>query len=333
MQGKVMSQDNASSIHDVGIDVCKDWLDVHIMPADIAERVPNTKKGQQALIRLLKRYTIRRILMEATGKLHRSVHERLHIVGYAVTVVNPSRSRKFAESIGTLAKTDKVDARMLALFAGWSGHEATPPLAENLANLQEIVRSRAGAVADRTALLNELRTATVAAVKQELRARIALAKASAKRLEAVARDVIAADPALQRRLDILVSIPGIGAGTAASLIANMPELGTLDEKEAGMLAGLAPIAHESGGTIGRRRIDGGRHVVRTACYMPALHAVRGNPSLKTFYRRLVDAGKLKKVALTAVMRKLIVLANALLKADRVWSLTPPSTSKNQPIHA
>ena len=143
MQGKVMSQDNASNTHDAGIDVCKDWLDVHILPADIAERFPNTKKGHQALIRFLKRHTIRRILMEATGKFHRSVHERLHLVGYAVTVVNPSRPRKFAESIGILAKTDKVDARMLALFAGWSGHEATPPLAENLANLQEIVRSRA----------------------------------------------------------------------------------------------------------------------------------------------------------------------------------------------
>lgn len=332
MQGKVMSKDNASITHDVGIDVCKDWLDLHILPADIAERFPNTKKGHQALIRFLKRQSIRRILMEATGKFHRSIHERLYLVGYAVVVVNPSRPRKFAESIGTLAKTDKVDARMLAQFAGWSGHEATPPLAENLANLQEIVRSRASTVADRTALLNELKTATVAAVKKELRARIALAKASANRLEAAARDVIAADPVLQRRLDILVSIPGIGAGTAASLLANMPELGALNEKEAGMLAGLAPIAHESGGTIGQRRIDGGRRDVRTACYMPALHAVRGNPSLKTFYRRLVTAGKLKKVALTAVMRKLIVLANTLLKADRVWSLTPPSPSKNQPIH-
>ena len=333
MQGKVMSQDNASIIHDVGIDVCKDWLDVHILPADVAERFPNTRKGHQAVIKLLKRHTIRRILMEATGKFHRCVHERLHLVGYAVTVVNPSRPRKFAESIGILAKTDKVDARMLALFAGWSGHEVTPPLAENLANLQEIVRSRASAIADRTALLNQLKTATVTAVKQELRARIALAKASANRLEAAAREVIAADPVLQHRLDILVSIPGIGAGTAASLLANMPELGTLDEKEAGMLAGLAPIAHESGGTIGQRRIDGGRRAVRTACYMPALHAVRGNPSLKTFYRRLVAAGKLKKVALTAVMRKLIVLANALLKANRMWSLTPPSASKNTLIHA
>lgn len=333
MQGKVMSQDNASINHDVGIDVCKDWLDVHILPADLAERFHNNKKGHQALIRLLKRHTIRRILMEATGKFHRSIHERLHLVGYSVTVVNPSRPRKFAESIGTLAKTDKVDARMLAQFARWSGHEATPPLAENLANLQEIVRSRASAIADRTALLNELKAATVTAVKQELRARIAVAKASAERLEAAALEIIAADPALLRRRNILVSIPGVGAGTAASLIANMPELGTLDEKEAAMLAGLAPIAHESGGTIGQRRIDGGRRAVRTACYMPALNAVRGNPSLKTFYRRLVAQGKLKKVALTAVMRKLIVLANSLLKADRMWSLTPPSTSKNQMIHA
>lgn len=333
MQGKVMSQDNASISHDVGIDVCKDGLDVHILPADFAERFPNNKKGHQALLRFLKRHSIRRILIEATGKHHRSVHERLHSAGYLVVVVNPLRSRKFAESIGILAKTDKVDARMLAHFAGWNGHEATPPLAENLANLQEIVRSRASAVAERTALLHELGTATVKVVKQELRARIALTDASANKLEAAAHKVIQADPILKRRLDILVSIPGIGAATAASLLANMPELGTLDAKEAGMLAGLAPIAHESGNTIGQRRIIGGRSEVRTACYMPALNATRADTSLKTFYRRLVAAGKPKKVALTAVMRKLIVLANALLKADRAWCLTPPFASKNQPIHA
>jgi transposase len=333
MQGKVMSQDTARKTNDVGIDVCKDWLDVHINPADTAERFPNDKKGHTALLRFLKRHNGCRILMEATGKYHRSVHERLHAVGLCVIVVNPSRARKFAESIGTLAKTDKVDARMLARFAGLSDHEATPPLAENLANLQEIVRSRAEAVADRTALLNQLRTVSNAIVKQQLRARIIACKTAARQLAEEALKAIAADPALQRRFDIVVSIPGIGATTAASLLANMPELGSMDEKEAGMLAGLAPIACESGQSIGRRRIRGGRACVRTACYMPALQAARRNGPLKTFYQRLVAAGKSKKLALTAVMRKLIVLANALLKADRVWTLTCPKEPQNSPIHA
>jgi transposase len=333
MQGKVMSQDNARTLSDVGIDVCKDWLDVHVMPADIAERFPNDKKGHKALLGLLKRHCVRRILMEATGKYHRSAHERLHQAGLFVVVVNPSRARKFAESIGTLAKTDKVDACMLAQFAGWTGHEATPPLAENLANLQEIVRSRAEAVADRTALLNQLRTVCNAVVKQQLRARIIACKTAAKQLGAEALKAIGEDPVLQRRFDILVSIPGVGETTAASLLANMPELGALDEKAAGMLAGVAPVACESGQTIGLRRIRGGRACVRTACYMPALQAARRNGPMQVFYRRLLAAGKPKKLALTAVMRKLIVLANALLKADRVWTLTSPLTKKNTPIHA
>ena len=333
MQGKVMSQDNARNSNDAGIDVCKDWLDAHVMPANTAERFPNDKKGHKALLGFLKRHGVRRILMEATGKYHRSVHERLHHAGLFVIVVNPSRARKFAESIGTLAKTDKVDARMLALFAGLSGHEATPPLAENLANLQEIVRSRAEAVADRTALLNQLRTAGNAVVQQQLRARIVACKTAARQLGEEAVAAITADKVLQRRFDILVSIPGIAATTAASLLANMPELGTLDEKAAGMLAGLAPIACESGQTIGLRRIRGGRACVRTACYMPALQAARSNGPLRIFYQRLLAVGKTKKVALTAVMRKLIVLANTLLKADRTWSLTCPQTPTNSPIHA
>jgi transposase len=333
MQGKVMSQDTARNTNDVGIDVCKDWLDVHVMPADIAERFPNDKKGHKALLGLLKRHSVRRILMEATGKYHRSVHERLHQAGLFVVVVNPSRARKFAESIGTLAKTDKVDARMLAQFAGWTGHEATPPLAENLANLQEIVRSRAESVADRTALLNQLRSVSNAVVKQQLRVRIIACRSAAKQLAAEALKAIAEDPALQRRFDILVSIPGVGETTAASLLANMPELGALDEKAAGMLAGVAPIACESGQTIGLRRIRGGRPCVRTACYMPAQQATRGRGPFKALYQRLLANGKPKKVALTAVMRKLIVLANALLKADRVWTLTCPNTSQNKPIHA
>jgi transposase len=333
MQGKVMSQDITPKLNDVGIDVCKDWLDVHLMPASIAERFPNEKKGHTALLRFLKRHNGRRILIEATGKYHRSVHEKLHAAGLTVIVINPSRARKFAESIGTLAKTDTVDARMLALFAGWTGHEATPPLTENLEKLQEIVRSRAEAVADRTALLNQLCTVKTAVVRTALRARIVGCKTAAQQLSEAALKVVAADPALQRRFDILVSIPGIAATTAASLLADMPELGQLDEKAVGMLAGLAPIACESGQTIGVRRIRGGRVRLRTACYMPALQAARCNGPSKIFFQRLVAAGKSKKVALTAVMRKLRVLANALLKADRIWSLTAPVASKNKPIHA
>ena len=333
MQGKVMSQDNASNIHDVGIDVCKDWLDVHLMPANVAERFPNTKKGHLALIRLLKRHDVRRVLMEATGKLHRSVHERLHLAGYCTVVVNPSRSRKFAESIGTLAKTDKVDARMLALFAGWNGHEATPPLDENLANLQEIVRFRAASVAEKSMLANQRSSAACAIIRKQIDRRVDRLEADVDALEAAAMVIVGKDECLARRHRILTSIPGVADVTAACLLANLHELGSLSEKEAAMLAGLAPIACESGDTIRARRIRGGRPEVRTGIFMAAVSAIQHNGPLKAVYDRLIANGKLGKVALTAVMRKLIVLANALLKADRLWSLTPPKPAKIDVIHA
>lgn len=323
MQGKVESEHCASTHNDAGIDVCKAWLDVHILPADVCERFANTKKGQVQLIALLKRHEVRRVVIEATGKHHRSVHVRLHQAGWHVAVVNPRRARLFAEAIGTLAKTDKVDARVLAVMAATIAPGATPPLPENLENLREIARSREAVTAARTALLNQLEDATNNVVRRQIKRQIATATAAIKALLAAAVAAIKIDPAFRRRLVILTSVPGIGDITAVCLIANMPELGQLDEKQAGMLAGLAPIACESGQTTAKRRIRGGRAIVRTGTYMAALSAIEHNPPLTAFYDRLVAAGKAKKLAIAAVMRKLIVLANTLLKEDRCWSILAP----------
>jgi transposase len=323
MQGKVESEHCASTHNDAGIDVCKAWLDVHILPADVAERCPNTKKGHAKIMALLKRHEVRRVVIEATGKHHRSVHVRLHETGWHVAIVNPMRARLFAEAIGTLAKTDKVDARVLAVMAATIAPSVTPPLPENLENLREIARSREAATAARTALLNQLASSATDVVRQQIKRQIATAAAAIKALVAAAVAAINADPAFRRRFEILTSVPGIGRTTAVGLIANMPELGQIDEKQAGMLAGLAPIACESGQKIGKRRIRGGRAVVRTGTYMAALSAIEHNPPLAAFYDRLVAAGKPKKLAIAAVMRKLIVLANTLLKQDRCWSILAP----------
>jgi len=323
MQGKVESEHCASTHNDAGIDVCKAWLDVHILPAEVAERFPNTKKGHAQLAALLKRHETRRVVIEATGKFHRSIHVSLQEAGWHVAVVNPLRARLFAEAIGTLAKTDKVDARVLAVMAATIAPGVTPPLPENLENLREIARSRDAATAARTALQNQLETASNDIVRHQIKRQIAAAGAAIKALLAAAIAAIKLDPAFRRRLVILTSVPGIGDITAVGLIANMPELGQLDEKQAGMLAGLAPIASESGQTAAKRRIRGGRAVVRTGTYMAALSAIEHNPPLSAFYDRLVGAGKPKKLALAAVMRKLIVLANALLKEDRCWSILAP----------
>jgi transposase len=319
MQGKVMSEHSAPSDVDVGIDVCKAWLDIHILPANTVLRVPNSKTGLKKLLAAVKKFRVRIIVLEATGKYHRECHRFLHDSGFAVTVVNPGRARLFAESLGMLAKTDTVDARMLAMFGGMTKLAATPPLPETLENLREIVRNREAAILAKTALENQLGTATLASVIGQIKSQIKVAVRAADVLEREAVRIVRTDAGLMRRFEILCSIAGVGTITAIGLIANMPELGSLDDKQAGMLAGLAPVAADSGQRRGARHIRGGRSAVRTGIYMAALSATRHNPHLKAFYDRLVAAGKPKKVAITAVMRKLVVLANVLLKADRCWS--------------
>jgi transposase len=324
MQGKAMSEHSAATFVDVGIDVCKEWLDVHILPADTAVRVTNNKKGHKQLMAVLKGLAVRIIVIEATAKYHRGIHRVLHETGFAVAIVNPLRARLFAESVGSLAKTDKVDARMLAAFGQMAGLRATPPLPETIENLREIVRNRDAAIAAKVALENQLATATLGTVKKQIELQIKVVLRAAAALEVAALQVIRADPALARRFEILTSMPGVGSVTAMGLLANMPELGTLDAKQTGMLAGLAPIATDSGQRNGPRRIRGGRNIVRTGIYMAAHSAARFNPHLRRFYEHLIAAGKAKKLALTAVMRKLIILANTLLKEDRVWSPENPN---------
>jgi transposase len=323
MQGKVMNEISTTPKAAVGIDVCKGFLDIHIHPANTKFRVPNLKKGHKQLLAGLKGLNVEIVVVEATAKYHRGIHRFLHEAGLPVSVVNPLRARLFAESVGNLAKTDAVDARMLALYGLAAKLEATPPLAENIENLREIARNRDAAMQAKVALDNQLATATVAVVKQQIARQMKAIKAAADALEAAAIACIEADPVLARRREILVSMPGIGDVTAICLLANMPELGSLQSRQVGMLAGLAPVACDSGQRNGPRHIRGGRAVVRTGIYMATHSAARFNPHLKTFYERLLAAGKAKKLALTAVMRKLIVLANTLLKEDRCWSPQAP----------
>lgn len=323
MQGKVVSEHSAPNESDLGIDVCKDWLDVHILPSNEEFRVANDKKGHKQLLARLRGLVVRIVVIEATGKYHRSAHRRLHEAGIAVAVVNPLRARLFAEALGALAKTDRVDARMLAVYGQMARPEATPPLPDSLERLREIVRVREMTIATRVALENQLAAASVAAVKTQLKRQIKAAERAAEELLAAATAAITDEPVLARRLAILISIPGIGSVTAVGLIANMPELGSLDAKASAMLAGLAPVASDSGQRNGPRRIRGGRAEVRTGLYMAAHAAARFNPALKALYDRLVAVGKAKKLALTAVMRKLVVLANTLLKEDRPWAPHPP----------
>ena len=261
--------------------------------------------------------------MEATGKFHRQAHRTLHAAGLAVAVVNPLRARLFAEAVGQLAKTDRLDARMLALMAQTLEPSALAPAPEALEALQELARARAAAKAEETALSNRRGASQTAFLKAELGRRLKVLAGHVERLDAEIERRLGADPALKRRYDILITIPGVGPVAAVALVIGLPELGACSAKAAALLAGLAPLARDSGAKAGERHIWGGRAFVRTGLYFAAVAAARCNPQLRDDYKRLRDAGKKAKVAITAIMRKLVVLANVLIKEDRPWKPIHP----------
>jgi transposase len=325
MQGKVTSETSANPTVHVGIDVCKVRLDLHITGTgrDVALEFGNDKKGMKELIKSLAAYRVAGVVMEATGKFHRAAHRRLDEAGYRVSVVNPLRARLFAESIGLIAKTDKVDARGLALFGRAAVLKEAKPLPQTFEAMTDIVRARDAAVIQRTALVNQAKAATHPLIKTQIRLLIKAVGGMIKTFDKEAYGIAKGDPVLARRVEVLQSVPGIGRVTAVMLVATLPELGHANSKQIAMLVGVAPVARESGGTKGRSQIKGGRAHVRAGLYMPTLSAISWNEDLKRTYEQHVAAGKVNMVAIVAVMRKLVVLANSLLKEDRLWSRERP----------
>jgi transposase len=323
MQGKVLPERSDEGQVYIGLDVCKAWLDVYVHPVGRKLRVENTREGLQRLRRAVSGYDIALVVIEATAKYHRLAHRTLHAWGVAVAIVNPLRSRLFAEAAGWLAKTDPLDARLLALFGESLEPPARPPVPEAVEELQELVRGRQAAAAQAAALANRRGASRTAFLEGEIEGLLDGVRRHIARLDTEIERRIADDPALARRYEILRSIPSFGPVTAAALTACLAELGQCSNKAIALLGGLAPIADDSGDKAGVRHIKGGRAHVRQPIYMAALSAIRLNPELAAFYRRLRANGKTAKVALTAVMRKLIVLANTLVAGDRLWQPTPP----------
>lgn len=308
----------------VGIDVCKAWLDVHIAAEErsTALRVANSAEGIGELKRRLEGFMVRRVALEATGRLHLGIWAALAEAGLAVMVLNPYRARKFADALGRLAKTDAIDARVLALAAERLETAPSAPLSPSRLRLKELQTLRRGLVARRVALANQLGGAGDAFARRLLAAEKAMIERHMAKLQAELQSCIAADPALARVHAILVSIPGLGSISATLLIAELPELGSASEKQIAALVGVAPMNWDSGTSRGRRRIKGGRAPLRAGLAMPALAAARANPALRAFRQRLRAAGKPHRVVLTAVLRKLIVLANSLVRDDRLWTPEP-----------
>lgn len=307
----------------IGVDISKAHLDAHRMSDGASRRFANDKHGHQAFLKWLGGRTGARIVYEPTGPYHRAFERRLAEVGHPLVKVNPRQARRFAEATGRLAKTDRLDAAMLARMGAILDLEARPVRGPILNDLKDLHMAREALVKNRTAAKNRARNLTLPLLRRQNAAQLRQIERHIAAIEAEIMAIVKADPDLASRFAILVSIPGVSTITAFALIIDMPELGTLENGQAASLAGLAPVARQSGQWTGRAFIRGGRANVRQALYMPALVAMRFNPDLKAKYEQLLAVGKPPKKAITAIMRKIVVLANALLRDGRKWTISMP----------
>ncbi len=323
MQGQEMTE--AGPVY-LGVDVSKARLDF-CGTAGESGGVANDRAGIAALVRRVRALGREpggaRVVVEATGRLHHGLWRALDCAGIAVVVANPAQPRNFARVEGRLAKTDAIDAAVLARFGATMAPEPSPWPGDKIMEIKELEMAHRRLVADRGRLKTQLGEASLALIRRQLRARIAQAGRQIAAIEAELDARIEALPELARRRSILVSIPGLGATTARAIIAGLGEIGTAGHKQIAALAGVAPMNWDSGVMRGKRRIKGGRAALRATLYMAALAASRCNPDLRAFYQRLIGAGKPPKVALTAVMRKLLILANTLIRENREWTPSRP----------
>ncbi len=301
----------------VGIDVAKRHLDLAIHGPEQPWRVANDAAGIAATVRRLQALAPRRVALEATGPYHRALAAALQQAGLPLLVTNPRQVRDFARSQGRLAKTDRLDARVLAHFAATTTQAPRPLPDSATRGLRQLVARRVEIQAQLVA--ERLRLAEAEpAVRALIDAHLAWLCAHLAAVTAALDAAVAAAPRWLDTTRLLRSVPGIGPVVAVTLVAELPELGTLSRQQIAALAGVAPFHRDSGQFRGRRSCWGGRARVRPALYMAALVGVRHTPVLRAFYQRLVAAGKPKKLALVACMRKLLVIANALVRDNTRW---------------
>jgi transposase len=302
-----------------GIDVSKDRLDVMVLPEGQRSSVPNDVAGWAELVEQLRGCSIAAIGIEASGGYERGAIRALLAADLPVRQVNPFKLRQFARASGILAKNDPLDARMIASFVAIMPTRPVPQQAPPAERLAEMLAVRRQLTAEKVAAENASRLLEDAMLQRLSRRRIARLAADIDLLDRQLVEVARTDAALAHRYRLLTSMPGVGAVLACTLIALLPELGRLSRKQAAALVGVAPYAFESGALKGRRRIWGGRANIRQVLYMAAMSASNWNPVLKAFRDRLAAAGKLPKVVIVAVMRKMITMLNAMVRDDVVWA--------------
>jgi transposase len=302
----------------VGIDVSKDRLDVHVRPSGEAFAVARDGEGLAALVERLRALAPALIVSEATGGFEQVLAGSLGSAGLPVVVVNPRQIRDFARALGRLAKTDRLDAEAIALFAERVRPELRPLPDEQARLLGELVARRRQVIEMIVAEGNRARQLESRRLKKRIERHRAVLQEELSEIECELDDTIRGTPIWRESEDLLKSAPGVGNILARTLIADLPELGTLDRKKIAALVGVAPFNRDSGMLRGRRTVWGGRASIRTTLYMAALVATRHNPVIANFYRRLLAAGKPKKLALTACMRKLLTILNAMLRDGKPW---------------
>lgn len=306
----------------VGIDVSKAQLDVHLRPEGRSFQVPNTPDGRAVLRANLPAPGTCRITLEATGDYERAIVAELVDAGHYVSVVNPRQVRDFAKGVGILAKTDRLDAKVIARF----GADVKPrPLAkvpEKQAELDQLVTRRRQLVQLRVAEENRFKDGLTKLVRQSVRRSITAINQDIVKLDRAILELVQSDDDWKQRFELLKTVPGVGDTTAAALVAELPELGQLNRQQITALVGLAPYPDDSGTRTGPRHIRGGRKTLRAALYMAVLSATQHNPVLKAFAERLKQRGKQGKVYLTACMRKLLVILNTMVKNKTSWKMIP-----------
>jgi len=307
----------------VGIDVSKLTLDFDCLPVSAAQQFANDSVGIAALVALLQDSGVERIVIEATGGYETATASALAVAKLPVVVVNPKQVRDFAKAMGHFAKTDKLDAKVLALF----GERMKPALRalpdEAQRALADVLNRRLQLVTMRAQEKARLAMVTVVA-RKDVEQHIAWLDKRIAKLETDLADRLKKSPVWCHKAALLESTPGVGEVTTFSLLADLPELGTLNRQKISALVGVAPFPDDSGKRQGKRYIRGGRAEVRCVLYMATLSAITHNPPIKAMYERLTKAGKPFKLAMTACMRKLLTILNAILKNNQPWKIQPTS---------
>jgi transposase len=303
----------------IGIDVAKVTLDLHILPSGQDHHLPNTKAGHGQLRKLLPPPGTCLIVLEATGGYERQLVADLTDAGYRVAVINPKRARDFAKALGLMAKTDRIDARVLALFAEKVQPTPIEKTPEKQAEMQQLVARRRQLIDLQTQESNRWELTRAKLARKSIQAMLHLLERQIRDIEKAIEALVEADDDWRHKAQLIQSVPGLGDVTAKTVLADVPELGKLNRQQISALVGLAPYNRDSGPLKGKRCISGGRKSVRSVLYMAALAATRFNPVIKAFAQRLTQHGKPFRVVLTACMRKLLVILNSILKSNRPWA--------------